>query len=163
EELKKELLARCFRGWPEKAPPIALNEACDITRGDVRARAFDFTSEQEVEPQLWVFTRERTDKGPHGIRVSVLGQKEWGVWAGRLGLPSGAVSREKPPALNDKGLEMIDAALKATGCGQVFVVPRGVGPTRYGGAGTPAETHLKRRFALLGQTLDGQRVWDVRR
>ena len=23
--------------------------------------------------------------------------------------------------------------------------------------------HLKRRFALLGQTLDGQRVWDVRR
>ena len=31
------------------------------------------------------------------------------------------------------------------------------------GHGTPVEVQIKRRFPLLGQTLDGQRVWDVRR
>src|SRR5205085_2863645 len=30
-------------------------------------------------------------------------------------------------------------------------------------AGTSAEAHIRRRFVLLGQTLDGQRVWDIRR
>ena len=43
------------------------------------------------------------------------------------------------------------------------VAPRGVGPTRWAGAGSRADIQVRRRFALLGQTLDGQRVWDVRR
>ena len=28
---------------------------------------------------------------------------------------------------------------------------------------TKAQTHIRRRFMLLGQTLDGMRVWDIRR
>lgn len=44
-----------------------------------------------------------------------------------------------------------------------ILAPRGIGPTRWSEAGTPADNHVRRRFALLGQTLDGQRVWDVRR
>jgi hypothetical protein len=43
------------------------------------------------------------------------------------------------------------------------IAPRGIGPTRWAEAGTPDEVHIKRRFALLGLTLDGQRAWDVRR
>src|SRR5262249_42210975 len=43
------------------------------------------------------------------------------------------------------------------------IAPRGVGPTRWAEAGTPGEVHVRRRFPLIGQTLDGQRVWDVRR
>jgi len=43
------------------------------------------------------------------------------------------------------------------------VAPRAIGPTRWSAAGKPADTHIRRRFPLLGQTLDGQRVWDVRR
>jgi hypothetical protein len=48
-----------------------------------------------------------------------------------------------------------------------MVAPRGVGPTRWSEVsafdGKPNGQHIRRRFALLGQTLDGQRVWDVRR
>ena len=40
------------------------------------------------------------------------------------------------------------------------LAPRGVGPTTWP---PKKETHIRRRFALLGQTLDGMRVWDVRR
>jgi hypothetical protein len=43
------------------------------------------------------------------------------------------------------------------------LAPRGVGPTKWAEPGSPADVLVRRRFALIGQTLDGQRVWDVRR
>jgi hypothetical protein len=44
----------------------------------------------------------------------------------------------------------------------VWVAPRGVGPTAWT-TDPKKQTQIRRRFALLGQTLDGMRVWDVRR
>ncbi len=43
------------------------------------------------------------------------------------------------------------------------VYPRGVGPTRWAEPGSVTETQIRRRFPLIGQTLEGGRVWDVRR
>src|SRR5439155_16990750 len=49
------------------------------------------------------------------------------------------------------------------------IAPRGSGPTRWAphpgerGRSEGADIQIRRRFALIGQTLDGQRVWDVRR
>jgi hypothetical protein len=48
-----------------------------------------------------------------------------------------------------------------------MIVPRGFGPTHWTDTvvidGKTMDFQLRRRYALLGQTLDGQRVWDVRR
>jgi hypothetical protein len=43
------------------------------------------------------------------------------------------------------------------------VAPRGVGVGRWAEPGSFEDRMNRRRFALVGQTLDGQRVWDVRR
>jgi hypothetical protein len=43
------------------------------------------------------------------------------------------------------------------------VAPRGVGVTRWAEPGSRDDIQVRRRFPLLGQTVDGQRVWDVRR
>ena len=43
------------------------------------------------------------------------------------------------------------------------VCPRGIGPTKWAEAGSADDIQIRRRFALIGQTLDGMRVWDVRR
>ena len=43
-----------------------------------------------------------------------------------------------------------------------FFAPRGVGLTAWSGGETRL-TKIRRRFMLLGQTLDGMRVWDIRR
>jgi hypothetical protein len=43
---------------------------------------------------------------------------------------------------------------------QAIVVTRGIRPLDWPAA---KDTHIRRRFALLGQTLDGMRVWDARR
>jgi hypothetical protein len=50
----------------------------------------------------------------------------------------------------------------AQDCGLAFVAPRGIGRTAWTSNPTK-RTHIRRRFMLLGQTLDGMRVWDVRR
>lgn len=43
------------------------------------------------------------------------------------------------------------------------IFPRGTGPTRWAEPGSTAETQLRRRFPLVGETLESGRVWDVRR
>src|SRR6185436_17699381 len=43
-----------------------------------------------------------------------------------------------------------------------YVAPRGVGLTAWSGD-EKRQTQIRRRFMLLGQTLDGMRVWDIRR
>jgi len=60
--------------------------------------------------------------------------------------------------------EVWDAAFRALEGGRTLVVfaPRGVGPTAF----NPAErkqVQVRRRFMLLGQTLEGMQLWDVRR
>jgi hypothetical protein len=44
-----------------------------------------------------------------------------------------------------------------------YFAPRGIGPTAWGDGDLEEHTHIRRRFMLLGQTLDGMRVWDTRR
>jgi hypothetical protein len=44
----------------------------------------------------------------------------------------------------------------------IVIAPRGIGPTAWH-ADAKKQTQILRRFWLLGQSLDGMRVWDVRR
>ena len=44
----------------------------------------------------------------------------------------------------------------------VYLCPRGIGAAAWTGD-ERKQTQIRRRFMLLGQTLDGMRVWDVRR
>jgi hypothetical protein len=51
-----------------------------------------------------------------------------------------------------------------TGNGAVaYFAPRGIGPTAWDTSEIEKLIHIRRRFMLLGQTLDGMRVWDTRR
>jgi hypothetical protein len=56
----------------------------------------------------------------------------------------------------------VKARLKSSGASLAWFAPRGVGLTAFGGD-EKARTKIRRRFMLLGQTLDGMRVWDIRR
>ncbi|MFC1757934.1 hypothetical protein ACFL2H_04105 [Planctomycetota bacterium] len=44
----------------------------------------------------------------------------------------------------------------------IWVAPRGIGPTAWNQS-SKKQVQIRRRFYLLGQTLDGMRVYDVRR
>jgi len=62
------------------------------------------------------------------------------------------------PDANEAAFERLKAEEGVT----AFVCPRGIGPDAWGGD-ERKQTQIRRRFMLLGQTLDGMRVWDLRR
>ena len=47
-------------------------------------------------------------------------------------------------------------------CAIAIFPPRGIGPTAWT-SDERERVHIRRRFMLLGQTLDGMRVWDIKR
>ncbi len=162
-ELKKELLAKCFRGWPQQAPPLRVKPAGEVTHDGLRLRAFDFTSEEAVDLRLWLLTAEMVDR-PALVVLTAVDEAGWQEWTTELGPRFQEILQLSTiPGLDGPKFADTKKVLAANKWAFATLAPRGVGPTRYAEAGKPADVHIKRRFALLGQTLDGQRVWDVRR
>jgi hypothetical protein len=154
---------KVFRGWPEKTPPLEPLLAADVKHSGLRLRAFDFASEENVDLRLWLLTAEKTEK-PTLVVLTAVDEAGWKDWVKELGPPfKNALLLSADPALDEKKFEQNVRVLEKQGWALATLAPRGIGPTRWAEAGTPADTHIRRRFALLGQTLDGQRVWDVRR
>lgn len=159
----QELKERVFRGWPENPPPLNTRAAADVKRDGLRLRAFDFTSEDDVELRLWLATAEKVEK-PGLVVLTAVDETGWQEWIKELGPAfKDALQLDRVPDFDEKKLLQNRKMLETNKWAFATLAPRGIGPTRWSGEGTPAGIHIRRRFALLGQTLDGQRVWDVRR
>ena len=162
-ELLKGLREQVFAAWPTMPPVLRPVFAVDKTADGVRLRAIDFTSETGIELRLFVFTNPEV-KEPTKVILSVLDEPAWETWCRDLGPEfANALLLETPPKRDDAKFEQNRAAMRTNKWAFAAIAPRGVGPTKWAEPGTPADIQMKRRFALLGQTLDGQRVWDVRR
>jgi dienelactone hydrolase len=162
-ELPTALTAHVFGGWAKEAPPLDAKVAADVTHDGVRLRVFDFTSEAHVPLRAWVATAAGTEQ-PKEIVLSVLDDAGYQDWCEQLG-PEFAAALQRPGKLtrNDAMFAQNKAAMTRDKIAFAAVAPRGVGPTRWAEPGSKEDTHIRRRFPLIGQTLDGQRVWDVRR
>jgi len=162
------LREKVFHGWPELPPALNPRPAADIHANGLHLRAFDFTSEQDIELRLWLLSADKTDKLTATI-LTAFDQQGWREWLTELGPAfKDAFAGEPMPPLNSALLEQNRRTLEFNGWTFAMIAPRGVGLTRIpplpAGSKTRNETtDILRRFALLGQTLDGQRVWDVRR
>ncbi len=171
-QLRKALAEHVFRGWSQAPPPLNVRPAEDVKHDGLRLRAFDFLSEEEVPLRLWVLTHEKTEK-PSTVILSAVDEAGWQEWVSDLGpaFKRALYNRGNPapapyPARNHAQFAQHRRALEHYRWAFAVVAPRGVGPTRWSevdAAGRPSGHQIRRRFALLGQTLDGQRVWDVRR
>jgi hypothetical protein len=155
---------KVFRGWPENPPPLNVKMAGEVKKEGLRMRAYDFISEEGVPLRLWVITGEKMPKAK-AIEVGVVNEAWWTKGVDSLGPDFQGIMQPLQPPDAEKARPLGDAldALRRGPGPAVIVVPRGIGPTRWAEVGTPADNHIKRKFALLGQTLDGQRIWDVRR
>src|SRR5262249_8705838 len=128
----------------------------------------DFTSEQDIELRLWVLTAEKTSK-PTVTILSALDESGWREWLTELGPAfQEAFPGEAMPPINPSLQEQDRKTLEFHNWAFAMIAPRGIGLTRIPPLPTGPKTRnettdILRRFALIGQTLDGQRVWDVRR
>lgn len=164
-ELMQGLKDKVFAGWPSSPPALNLVQAADIKHDGLRLRAFDFQSEQEVPLRLWLLTAEKTEK-PKLVVLTALDEPAWQEWVREFSPEfKDALLLPETPKFDQARFELNRRVLEKQEWAFATLAPRGIGPTHWFpyGPNEKEENHIKRRFALLGQTLDGQRAWDVRR
>lgn len=151
------LRAKCFAGWPAAAGPPDLAPAFSEQAGGVRFDAWDFTSQPHVRLRLYLV---RSAEPPASVRL-VVGDGAGLMPTNRLTTAAGANITE---ALIAAGIPSVERAARAVAGGAALaaVIPRHLGLTSWSGD-AKRQTHMRRRFMLLGQTVDGMRVWDIRR
>jgi dienelactone hydrolase len=162
-ELMQGLREKVFAGWSNNPPKLGLKPAGEARHDGVRLRAYDFASEESIELRLFVMTAAG-EETPERVVLSVLDEPAWQTWCADLGPEyreilqlKESLKRDEPKFVQNKALMAKDKIAFAA------IAPRGIGPTRWAADGSFEDTQIRRRFPLIGQTLDGQRVWDARR
>ena len=161
----EELKAKTFAGWPKTPPPIELNQPDPVLNlvpglGGVLTNIYQFTPQHDVVLDLYVAQRDGVS--PKSITLNILSPGQWQAFADDFPGIGGRLLQKAEQRKSDPAGDVFSELKKHPNEAVVWFAPRGVGPTAWGG-NLAKQTHIRRRFALLGQTLDGMRVWDVRR
>jgi dienelactone hydrolase len=158
----KALQEKTFRGWPDTGSSTGLKLVFQVERDGVRLSAYDFASDAATVLRLYVLHRQGLDKPELNV-LNVLDDSAWQELLANLRPAFESELRgEQLPAANPAGWESTKQMFATFPWVMSYVCPRGVGPTMFDQTGRKPLQN-PRRFYLLGQTLDGQRVWDVRR
>ena len=168
-----DLKKKTFGGWPAKAGGLGIKKAFDTNYKGVRFAAYDFDSQKEMRLRMYVAHHEKLQDAST-IHVEVLGVEGWHKYL-QLGRPAFAkvwdeelklADIEAAAPVTDKMRQALEQQLSHVRehPKEVYVtfMPRGAGLSVL----TDNERHItqaRRRFMLLGQTLSGMQVWDVRR
>jgi dienelactone hydrolase len=162
-----ELRAKSFRGWPDfdgAAEPFELEEAFSAERDGVRLTAYDFNSQSPFRLRLYLAHRAGLSRPELELIVlNVLDQPGWLKWLAMMRTAFGAeLEGETALAADPEAFTQTKKMFANFRWGMAWLAPRGIGPTAWDLSERKQIQH-RRRFQLLGQTLDGMRVWDVRR
>jgi dienelactone hydrolase len=146
------LREKCFAGWPvDSEPPPLRRLTAEEFRG-VEYQAYEIQTQPDVTLRLYLMRKAGRGK-PAKIFI-------------RLPDRSFTNATPDPTISNVFGtpdvLNRLAQDIRQNNCAQAVFLPRGIGPTAITD-GAKGESELRRRFMLLGQTLDGMRVWDIRR
>ena len=166
DEWTQKLRTSVFAAWPDEpdSQPLDVKQTFTEEAHGARLSVYEFTSQAPYRLELYVATRPARELTPaDDVLVRVLDEPLWRESVARL--------RGVFPGFHaDSGIEattdLLELAQRQQSNPQplavAFLVPRGVGPTAW----TEHEKEriqIKRRLALLGETLDGMRAWDVLR
>jgi hypothetical protein len=166
EELRAALQAKVFANWPDTNTPAAPRRAVAIERDGLRFSAWDFVSQSDVPLRLYLL-ESATVRPEKLVELNVLDAAGWTNWLAAMATKFGAALSDElaageTPAANPDRFEVWQHQLTDQRLALAFFAPRGVGLSAWSG-GESRLTKIRRRFMLLGQTLDGMRVWDIRR
>jgi hypothetical protein len=160
------LKQKTFRGWPEDGGgALDLKESFSAESRGIMFTAYDFTSQHDVRLRLYTLHAAGLQR-PELLVLNALDEPGWARFAAGLRPAFEAqlkaeVPGELPPA-DEKVLEQLVPMLQSSRWLMAAVAPRGVGPGAWSGD-EKKQTQIRRRFMLLGQTVETMQAWDVRR
>lgn len=165
EKLREDV----FRNWA--SGQYSLNAALDVRKvgevvwGGIRLTAWDFQADADTPLRLFAMASE-TIATPKKRILQPLDEKSWQAMVLNLGKEFSSLLIEgKSLPGNPTEIQKFKEKLESEKTEYLFFAPRGIGLTRWSDTflvdKKPVPFQIRRRFALLGQTLDGQRVWDI--
>ncbi|MCA9016393.1 MAG: acetylxylan esterase, partial [Planctomycetaceae bacterium] len=159
---KDQLQKKSFRGWLKKNDSNTKTKIETTTRDRLTLQTISFDSQKHVPLKLFLVLPENT-KTPQQVTLTVLNQSEWETYLKELAPAFPGMNSETP--LSPQGEKLFQQLRKNVLEEQsaiAYFTPRGVGLDAW----NPEErkqTQIRRRFYLLGQSLEGMQIWDVRR
>jgi len=125
---------------------------------------WSFDSQAGVRLPLYLV--HQADRTPGDLDLLVLNTLDDEGWTDFLGTFGDAFAGAFPgaslPESDAEAYESEKSLHASQKWGMLYLPVRGVGPTAWT-SDEKERTHIRRRFALLGQTLDTMRIWDIRR
>jgi dienelactone hydrolase len=162
DDWMQALRDKSFRAWPVDPPPLAVQAIRSAVQDGIRFSVYDFDSQEAIRLNLYVAQVDGS-ADPSSIVLHVLDDQAWTemLAAYRVAFADQLADQTLPDA-DDQAYRRIADQLRSSQQAVAYVAPRGIGPTVWDQSPRKQVQH-QRRFYLLGQTLDGMRVWDVRR
>jgi dienelactone hydrolase len=148
EKLVKELREKVFGGWPDRTTPMGMERSSQQDREGLRYEVYNIDSQPGINLQLFVFQDKKIAK-PQTLVLEIL--------ASHTNSPSNPFWNGWSP----EGQAQLQHQLKNERSALAFFSPRGVDTEEWMRDQKKA-IQVRRRYMLLGQTLDSMRVWDIR-
>ena len=160
--LHQTLRTEVFSYWPQQAtatnapPRVAFTQ----THDGVRLTGYEFNIHDALT--LPLFHIEFVSRQPGesaNVELSVVDQSQWQNLLAAIGGKFGqSLEGYRLPKADEGAWSNLRERLNERDL--FFVAPRNVGPTATNPAAKP-QTQLRRRYMLLGETLEGMQTWDV--
>lgn len=163
----KQLMTLSFKAWPEGQMPVELRTIRSDVQSGIRWTEHEYLSQEPYRLSLWGAQSASLDpQQAKRVVLHILDQVEWeqaSHWMERARREKEAASAtEKAISPEESDFRAFLQMCRQPGAYHVFFAPRGIGPTEWT-RNERERVHIRRRFALLGQTDDSARVWDTRR
>ena len=155
------LVDKSFGGWPQSRPLINPRAVSNAEKDGMQYSAYDFSPHWNVDTRLYVLRSAKQQAT--NATVVVLNEEQWIPWLkAMLARYPAELAEEKELAGKALATNRSQAFTLPKDGTTVFAAPRGVGLSAWT-TDEKKQTHIRRRFMLLGQTVDSMRVWDIRR
>lgn len=159
---RSALKSKSFAAWPQEGGPLDVQEVFSATRKGMVLRAIDFTSQPGIRLRLYIAHHEQL-ADPRLVVLNPVSEEGWNDFLSTM-RPAfeQELQDERLPAGSQREFASQLQLLRTLNMAMAWVAPRGIGPTKWNQS-ERKQTQHRRRFYLLGQTLDGMRVYDVLR
>lgn len=163
----QRLKSLSFGAWPASETSTEVRLIRSNVLKHHRWSEYEFLSQEPYRLPLVVTQPEGPNSKPaKRVVLHILDQSEWertNDWIKRArGETDAAATNDKSAPADEADFEAFLQMCQEPGTCHVFFAPRGIGTTEWT-RNERERTHIRRRFALLGQTDDSARVWDTRR
>ncbi|MGY8769897.1 MAG: alpha/beta hydrolase [Pirellulales bacterium] len=157
ETWKVQLEKLSFAALPKVEIPLTVKELSNQTASGIRVQQFEFTSQDTIQLKLIQLGKSGADKSKLAV-LNIVDDQGWQELQELVAYITDGVQKE--PASED--IQSSIKMLQSLPWQMVYIAPRGLGETQWNQE-AKKQIQIRRRFQLLGQTLDGMRVYDTRR